>query len=179
MKEKELVEVGKKVVKQKRPKKSEAMAVQTEPGDNTTYLQNAMIMARLPKINHRDVEQLEERIQLYFDICVEKDIRPSVSGMALAIGVDRRTLWRWSVEESNIQDTIKRAYQILNVMMEEYMQNGKINPVSGIFLMKNNFGYADKQEVIVTPNNPMGELKDNETIKQKYIENVIIDNDEQ
>jgi hypothetical protein len=35
---------------------------------------------------------------------------------------------------------------------ENYMQNGKINPVSGIFLGKNNFGYQDKTEYVVTPN---------------------------
>ena len=32
------------------------------------------------------------------------------------------------------------------------MHNGKINPVSGIFLGKNNFGYQDKTEYVVTPN---------------------------
>lgn len=31
--------------------------------------------------------------------------------------------------------------------MESYMQNGKINPVAGIFLMSNNFGYKQKVEV--------------------------------
>ena len=39
-------------------------------------------------------------------------------------------------------------------LWENYMQNGKINPVSGIFLGKNNFGYQDKQEMVLTPNNP-------------------------
>ena len=29
------------------------------------------------------------------------------------------------------------------------MQNGKINPVSGIFLAKNNYGYVDKVEHVV------------------------------
>jgi hypothetical protein len=37
-------------------------------------------------------------------------------------------------------------------LWENYMQNGKINPVSGIFLGKNNFGYQDKTEYVVTPN---------------------------
>jgi len=31
------------------------------------------------------------------------------------------------------------------------MQNGKVNPVSGIFLMKNNFGYQDKTEIAIEP----------------------------
>ena len=32
------------------------------------------------------------------------------------------------------------------------MQTGKINPVSGIFLGKNNYGYRDQVEHVVTPN---------------------------
>ena len=37
--------------------------------------------------------------------------------------------------------------------MEDYMQNGKINPVTAIFLAKNNFGYKDTQEFVVNNNN--------------------------
>ena len=50
------------------------------------------------------------------------------------------------------------------------MQNGKINPVSGIFLMKNNFGYKDQSEVVLTPNNPLGEATDRSTLEQKYLD---------
>jgi hypothetical protein len=37
-------------------------------------------------------------------------------------------------------------------LWENYMQNGKINPVSGIFLGKNHYGMQDKTEYVVTPN---------------------------
>ena len=37
-------------------------------------------------------------------------------------------------------------------MMEEYIQNGKVNPVAGIFLAKNHFGYTNETEIVVTPN---------------------------
>ena len=57
--------------------------------------------------------------------------------------------------------------------MENYMQNGKINPVAGIFLMKNNMGYQDKQEVVVTPNQQFGEQIPAEKLEQKYLEDVI------
>ena len=53
------------------------------------------------------------------------------------------------------------------------MQNGKINPVAGIFLMKNNMGYQDKQEVVVTPNQQLGEQIPVEKLEQKYLEDVI------
>jgi hypothetical protein len=39
-------------------------------------------------------------------------------------------------------------------LWENYMQTGRINPVSGIFLGKNHYGYQDKQDVVITPNNP-------------------------
>lgn len=49
------------------------------------------------------------------------------------------------------------------------MLNGKINPVAGIFLGKNNFGYTDKQELEVKPVNPMAEgLSTPEEIERKY-----------
>lgn len=54
-------------------------------------------------------------------------------------------------------------------MWEDYMQNGKINPVSGIFLGKNHFGYTDKQEIVVEPKNPLGEAESPEELKRKYL----------
>jgi sensor histidine kinase regulating citrate/malate metabolism len=75
----------------------------------------------------------------------------------------------------DVRNTIKKAYAILNVQMEDYMQNGKINPVSGIFLMKNNMQYEDKSEVVITPNTPLGaEASENELAKH-ITDGVIID----
>jgi hypothetical protein len=34
-------------------------------------------------------------------------------------------------------------------MMEDYMQGGVVNPIPAIFLLKNNFGYKDTQDVVV------------------------------
>lgn len=61
--------------------------------------------------------------------------------------------------------------------MEEYMVNGKINPVTGIFLMKNNNGYSDQQEVVLTPNNPLGDSTPPEDLQEKYLEAANIDDD--
>lgn len=160
--------------KQKRPKKSEQMSVKTEPGDNKKYIDHSLRLAALPKIDTKDNVQLSQRIIEYFEICAEDDMKPSVAGLAVAVGTDRRRLWEWSQsEKSDRSDTIKKAYALLDLQMTDYMQNGKINPVSGIFLMKNNFGYADKQEVIVTPNSPLGEQKDTKALEEKYIDSVV------
>ena len=179
MDEKMTAELVKQIEKQttkKNPKKSAEMAPVTEPGDNQKYLLHSLKIAQLPKIDTKNIELLQQRIFEYFSICAEDDMKPSVSGLALALGTDRRRLWEWRETESDARsDTIKKAYQMLNLLMEEYMQNGKINPVSGIFLMKNNFGYSDKQEFVLTPNNPLGEQRSTEEIEQRYIESVCVD----
>lgn len=146
--------------------------VDVSPGDNTRYLRHSLSMWNLPAIDISDAGQVEERIGWYFNKCAEDDMKPSVSGMALALGVDRRTLYDWSrgnfrgVTHSPI---VKKAMDLLAAMWEDYMQNGKINPVSGIFLGKNHFGYTDKQEIVVEPKNPLGEAESPEDIKKKYL----------
>jgi hypothetical protein len=62
------------------------------------------------------------------------------------------------------------AYDVLEALWEDYMMNGKINPVSGIFLGKNNFGYQDKQEYVLTPNQQQITQEDVKLIESKYEE---------
>ena len=103
-------------------------------------------------------------------------MKPSVAGLALALGVDRVYLWEIRSgkkgQNQEVANTLKKAVQILDLQMNDYMQNGKINPVSGIFLMKNNFGYTDKQEVVITPQSPLGDQKDTKAIEEKYRDSI-------
>ena len=57
----------------------------------------------------------------------------------------------------------------MEILWENYMQNGKINPVSGIFLGKNNFGYQDKTEYVVTPHVNNESDYDADDIKKRYL----------
>jgi DNA-binding XRE family transcriptional regulator len=175
MKDKELEKVGKEVAKKKRPKRSEQMSVQTNPGENTKYLNHNLQLSLLPAIDTADEKQVASRIVEYFQICGENDMKPSMAGLALAIGVSRQTLWNWSTGETRGNehlDLIKKAVQMLDAQMVDYMQNGKINPVAGIFLMKNSFGYKDQQEVVVKPEAPLGEKRDVDALREQYIESI-------
>ncbi len=178
MNNKELEDLGKEVAtktKHKRPEKSKQMSVQTNPGDNTKYLNHNIQISMLPSIDTADPKQVEKRIYEYFQICGENDMKPSMAGMALAIGITREALWRWSVGDTRSdthRNTIKKAVQMLDAQMVDYMQNGKINPVSGIFLMKNSFGYKDQQEVVVTPNAPLGDQVSPDELRERYIESM-------
>lgn len=153
--------------------------VQTEPGDNTKYINHSLKLSRLNKVDISKVDEVNKRIEEYFSICAKDDMKPSVAGLALAMGIDRTYLWDIRTgrrgKSPEIADLLKKAMQILDLQMVDYMQNGKINPVSGIFLMKNNFGYTDEQKLVVQPEQPLGSAESPELIAQKYAESVVID----
>ncbi len=179
MNDKELADIGKQVTKRKRPDLTEKQTVHTEPGDNRKYILHSLRLADLPKVDLKSAESVAQRVSDYFSICAEDDMKPSVAGLALAMDIDRTYLWEIRAgrkgKNPDVANTLKKAMKLLDLQMVDYMQNGKINPVSGIFLMKNNFGYADKQEVVLTPNNPLGDTKDTKELEERYIESVVED----
>lgn len=173
-------DIVKEVVKKKPRGKpvQESLAPITEPGDNTKYLLVSMKLMQLPDIDLHDVEQVNARLEEYFKIQAEADLKPTVAGLGLALnGMDRRRLWeiRTDVPDRNqdlptvVRDSIKKAYKLMENLWENYMQNGKINPVSGIFLGKNNFGYQDKTEYVVTPNVNNDSDYNADEIKKRYL----------
>lgn len=145
----------------------------TDPGDNTKYLNHAMQIMSLPPIDKRDPEQVRARIGEYFTICAANDMKPTVKGFLNALKMPKTTLWEWkqgNVRAETHQAIILEAYDMLEALWEDYMQNGKINPVSGIFLGKNNFGYTDKQEYVLTPNQTTIPEVDAKLLEDKYSE---------
>ena len=145
----------------------------TEPGDNTKYLNLAMTVMNLPPIDIADVNQVRQRINEYLSLCSTSDMKPTVKGFCNALKIGRSTLFDWkrgNFRADTHQAVICEAYDLLEELWENYMQNGKINPVSGIFLGKNNFGYQDKQEHVITPNTKEVEAADPLVIEAKYAE---------
>lgn len=144
----------------------------TVPGDNAKFLKHALSVRNMPPINTKDPVQVKRRIDDYFQLCAEDDIKPTVTGFLSCLRIGRTTLWEWkqgNFRKETHQQIILEAYEMLEQMWEHYMLNGKINPVSGIFLGKNNFGYQDKQEYVVTPNTK-NDYVDPATLEAKYAE---------
>ena len=155
-------------------------ALNVNPGDNTKYVLLGAKLFNLPPIDLHDPEQVNDRLNEFFQIHAEADMKPTVSGMGMALGLDRRRLWEiktgakmGGTSEYNLPTStlvsIKRAYEYMEILWENYMQNGKINPVSGIFLGKNNFGYQDKTEYVVTPNTHSDSDYSAEDIRARYL----------
>ena len=144
-----------------------------EPGDNSRFLRHALATMNMPPIDISDEKQVEERVIWYFSHCADNEMKPTVKGLCNALGISRNTLRTWYNEEyrgATHSAIIKKAYDLLEELWEDYMLNGKINPVSGIFLGRNHWGYQDKIDVVVTPNNGQLEPSDVAAIEQKYAE---------
>lgn len=161
----------------KKPKRTDVAPVVDLPeGDNNKYTSMALELMKMPKIDNTNAEQVQTRIIDYFQLCANYDMKPTISGLGLCIGLDRRRLWEikndvegWNKNIPNdVRDIIKTTYVSMEQLWESYMVNGKINPVSGIFLGKNNFGYKDVQDHVITPNTTT--TIDVKTIENKYDE---------
>lgn len=178
-------EVVKEIIKKPRGGKNSPVigdnGLQVEQGDNRKYLMVSLELANLPDIDLTDPTQVQERITKYFEIYANNDMKPTVAGLGLALnGMDRKRLWEiktdnlkggvspWNLPTATLE-LIKKAYKIMENQWENYMQNGKINPVSGIFLGKNNFGYQDKTEYVVTPNVNQDNDYNADDIKKRYL----------
>lgn len=144
-----------------------------EPGDNAKFLSHALAIKAMPVIDINDPVQVEQRIEDYFALCVENDMKPTPAGFRNALCISKATLsnWRNGVYRAGThQEIICKGYDLLDALWQDYMYNGKINPVSGIFIGKNEFRYADSQEVVLTPNQNGIISADAATIEAKYAE---------
>ena len=152
-----------------------------EKGDNTKYLSLNMALMNMPNIDLDDPVAVQQRLMDYFELYAEADMKPTVVGMAIALnGHNRRWLYgvthdaptggggSFAKIDKDSANVIKKAYFLLENLGENYMQNGKVNPVAGIFLGKNNYGYQDKTEYVVTPNSQNEEEYDVNDIKKRY-----------
>ena len=153
-----------------------------EAGDNTKFLSLNMELFNMETIDMNDVEQVQTRLNDYFALYAKYDTKPTVAGMALALnGMRRQQLWAIVNDAptgssgykaslpSEVATSIKRAYFLLENLWENYMQNGKVNPVAGIFLGKNNYGYQDKTEYVLTPNTNQDNDYNADEIRERYI----------
>tara|TARA_R110000850_G_scaffold192744_1_gene319647 strand:- start:187 stop:591 length:405 start_codon:yes stop_codon:yes gene_type:complete len=103
------------------------------------------------------VESLQEAVDAYFkpggdawdNTGDELKFLPTMSGLALALDVDRKTVLNYSNKDDYFP-TIRKARAIIENNLEKNLYG---NSVTGlIFNLKNNFGWNDKQELDHTSN---------------------------
>lgn len=153
-----------------------------EKGDNAKIMSINIALFNMQDIDMTDAQAVTGRLGEYFALYEQADLKPTVAGMAITLnGMSRQTLTAIAHDRvtgstgyksalpPEVTATIKKAYKMMENMWETYMNSGKINPVSGIFLGKNNYGYQDKTEYVLTPNTQNDFDYDAEDIRQRYL----------
>ena len=104
----------------------------------------------------KSVEEVEEKINAYFNYCEEKEKPYTMSGLAYYLGIDRKTLLNYSKNEEYFH-AIKKARDKVQMQLEECLY--RLGNNSGvIFNLKNNFDWKDKMEVEKTDMTKVDEL---------------------
>ena len=90
-----------------------------------------------------NADDVAERLEFFFQWCAKKQLRPTVSLMCLCLGHHRQTLINWQNKGDRRGQLISRAKQVLESLTEQWMTCGRINPVSGIFILKAQFHWKE------------------------------------
>ena len=120
-------------------------------------------------------EELSSRLRWFFENCAETQQLPTVEKMCLAIGYPRETVFEMikGIRKGvgpNTADILMQAKNLIASLDAELAQEGKIQPVVYLFRSKNYYGMKDQQEMVLTPNNKMGDFQTREALEAKYAE---------
>lgn len=112
-----------------------------------------------------NAEELQKKIDEYYDWCNENEKPICITGLAWYLGTNRMTLLNYKndnmvvrfkeenpEEYKKIRDVINEAYARVEFEYESFLFE-KSKTVGGIFTLKNNFNWVDRQEVVSKEDN--------------------------
>lgn len=138
-------------------------------------LSEALTEYRQPRVKSDD--ELAQRIDDYFNRCAVHGQVPTVEEMSLSTGYSISTVMDWEIGRNKgfspqTSMIIKKAKGYLQTFDAKLVIAGKMNFLAYCFRAKNYYGMKDQQEVMLTPNNPLGETTSPEDLRRKYLEDV-------
>lgn len=138
-------------------------------------LNEALAEYRQPRV--KSDEELAQRIDDYFRRCAERGQVPTVEEMGLSTGYSLSTVADWESGRNKgfttqTSQIIKKAKGYLQTFDAKLVIAGKMNFLAYCFRAKNYYGMRDQQEVVLTPNNALGEAASAEDLRKKYLEDV-------
>ena len=91
-------------------------------------------------------EQMQAAADKYFQETEAKDEPYTMTGLAIALGMDRKSLVNYA-DRDEFFPIIKDARAKVEARIESLSMQGKINPTMAIFNLKNNFGWRDQSQL--------------------------------
>jgi hypothetical protein len=131
-----------------------------------------------PKCAYGDLTTVQQRTQEYLLSCAAHHFVPTVEGWAIALGIGRKTLYKWLNNENlrcdkEFDEFLVMTHDAIMSVMSQSAFNRNVDTVWAIFYGKNYFGMSDKTEIVVTPPaNPFGDTVTPEELQEKYLTDV-------
>ena len=117
--------------------------------------------------------EVQQRLDFFFDACIEARISPVVEWIALVLGIEWVSL-KQIMTGKRRDDSLQQKYILKLILQMQSMwayngMYGQENPAEWIFRAKNYFGMRDNVEVTVAPpEQPLGDAQSAEQLAQKY-----------
>lgn len=150
-------------------------AIDNVPEDNRKRIAFLQAINNLPPVKCKtDVAELEQRFGWYIQLCQDYDMKLGNLACYLALGISKQEVWDWErgqkAAHTNpaLRDFAKKVKFYCGAYREGLMQDGKINPVTGIFWQKNYDGLRDQQEYVVAAQNPLGDNMSRQQIEDRF-----------
>lgn len=128
------------------------------------------------KVNLNDLNEVEATATAYMTSCKRAGVYPTMLGFAAACGYSRKAVYEYIARHNgktvDYLDGLRSSWAAIIAHMGLSRQ---CSESVSIFLLKNSGqGMADKAEIDIVPKkeNPLGERKDPEELRRKYLEDV-------
>lgn len=143
------------------------------PEGNQRRIEFLLVISKLPKISTSDLPALRKRFYDYLDLCVKYNMKVGNMAAYAAMGVDRDTVNCWESgkrrsSQKEYQEFAREIKRVCGMYREMLMQDGAINPVTGLFWQKNYDGLQDQQEIITATKDPLGENMSRKEIEDRF-----------
>ena len=141
---------------------------------NIRHIDHTASIAAMPRLEVWDPKSIGERTIEYLEKCKADGVRVNLSAYALALGTTPDGLNELVADKRLTDETraaLLKGISMIESIMIEMMMEQRINPVTGIFLLKNHFGYTDQSEISFK-----GHIEtDKQTLRAKY--KAVVDDD--
>ncbi len=125
---------------------AESFLAEPQVKDYNTAIADRALMRRDSKLGAP--EEVEKRIQEYFEICKNTSQLPSIKALSLYIGVPYRTIKKYIDDPtSRYNEMLVMARDLCHVIVENGALNNKVNPATYMFTAANYYDMKNTQSV--------------------------------
>lgn len=138
-------------------------------------LSQIMKWYKLPRVQSE--EELKERLELFFETCIETGEYPTVEKMSLAIGITTQEIGRYRRGERLSSERfiwlLDRAYEAIHAVEAQMASERATDATVYIFRSKNYFGMTNEVNVNYIADDRLGRAKTDKELEELYEETII------